>query len=112
LIGVSNIDHTDYKLLLMRKVAKEWNVAMNVVAFVHDGTANFKDVGDKNTWQDVNCAAHKLQLHISASMGTDKVTSHPTAKYVVSESWLVGHFVHSPTPVNELMKRQAVMMLI
>jgi len=55
-------------------VAQEWNVATKVIACVHDGAANIRDVGDRNNWLDVNCAVHKLQLCINTSIGTDKVT--------------------------------------
>ena len=42
-------------------------------------------------------------------MGIDKVSNHPIAKCVGAASHLVGHFVHSPMAVGELIKRQASM---
>ena len=90
-------------------VAKEWKIDNKVVACVHDGAANVKDVGARNKWLDVNCAAHKLQLCINSAMGTDKVSNHPIAKCVGAASRLVGHFSHSPMAVGELIKRQASM---
>jgi len=80
-----------------------------MVTCVHDGAANIKDVGDRNNWEDVHCAAHKLQLCINASMGTDRVSSHPIAKCVAAASHLVGHFSHSPMAAGELLKKQAAM---
>jgi len=74
------------------KVAQEWNVATKVIACVHDGTANIRDVGDRNNWLDVSCAAHKLQLCINTSMGTDKVTDHPIAKCVTAAAGLPDAF--------------------
>jgi len=41
---------------------------------------------------DVNCAVHKLQLCINTSMGTDKVTNHPTAKCVAAAAHLPDAF--------------------
>jgi len=74
------------------KVAQEWNVATKVIACVHDGAANIRDVSDRNNWLDVNCTAHKLQLCINTSMGTDKVTNHPTAKCIAATAPLPDTF--------------------
>jgi len=65
-------------------VAKDWNVSEKIVACVHDGAANVKDAGSRNNWTDVHCAAHKLQLCITTSMGMDKVSNHPISKCVCS----------------------------
>ena len=90
-------------------VANEWNVSEKIVACVHDGAANIRDAGGRNNWTDLHCAAHKLQLCITASMGMDKVSSHPISKCVSAAARLVGHFAHSPMAVGELMKKQAAM---
>lgn len=90
-------------------VADDWSIKNKVVACVHDGASNVKDVGNMNGWFDVQCAAHKLQLCINNAMGTHAVTNHPISKCVSAASRLVGHFSHSPMAVGELMKRQVSM---
>jgi len=76
----------------LNKVAHEWNVTTKVIACVHDGAANIRDVGDRNNWLDVSCAAHKLQRCINTSIGTDKVTKHPIAKCVAAAARLPDAF--------------------
>jgi len=73
-------------------VAQEWKVATKVIACVHDGATNIRDVGDRNNWLDVNCAAHKLQLCINTSMGTDKVTDDPIVKCIAAAARLPDAF--------------------
>jgi len=90
-------------------LASKWSITDKVVACVHDGAANIRECGGRNNWMDVNCAAHKLHLCVSASMGTDKVSNHPISKCVSAASRLVGHFAHSPMATTELMKRQSAM---
>ena len=87
-------------------MSDQWNISGKISACVHDGAANVKDVGQRNSWSDVTCAAHKLQLCVQSSMGTDKVTNNPIAKCVAAASQLVGHFAHSPMATSELNKRQ------
>jgi len=65
-------------------VAKDWNVSEKIVACIHDGAVNVKDAGACNSWTDIHCAAHKLQLCITTSMGTDKVSNHPISVCVCS----------------------------
>ena len=77
-------------------ISDQWDITTKISACMHDGTANVRDVGQHNCWSDVTCAAHKLQLCVQSSMGTDKVTSNPIAKCVAAASRLVGHFAHSP----------------
>jgi len=74
------------------KVAQEWNVATKVIACVHDGAANIRDVRDRNNWLDVNCTVHKLQLCTNTSMETDKVTNHPIAKCIAAAARLPDAF--------------------
>jgi len=90
-------------------VADQWSIKNKVVALVHDGASNVKEVGNLNGWYDVHCAAHKLQLCINYAVGTHAVTNHPISKCVSAASRLVGHFSHSPMAVGELMKRQVSM---
>jgi len=90
-------------------LAEKWAISDKVVACVHDGAANIKDAGERNKWTDVACAAHKLHLCVTTSMGIDKVTNNPVAKCVGAAARLVGHFAHSPMATTELMKRQATM---
>ena len=93
-------------------VAEQWNIDPKISACVscmHDDAANVKDVGHRNSWSDVTCVAHKLQLCVQSSMGTDKVTNNPIAECVAAVSRLVGHFAHSPMATAELNKRQVSM---
>jgi len=68
-------------------VAEQWNIDAKISACMHDGAANVKDVGHRNSWSDVTCAAHKLQLCVQSSMGTDKVTNNSIAK--CEAAWVV-----------------------
>lgn len=93
----------------LSKVARDWEIESKIFACVHDGAANCRDVGSRNKWTDLHCAAHKLQLCITGGLGLDKVSNHPIAKCVAAASRLVGHFSHSPMAVGELKKRQLSM---
>jgi len=93
----------------LAEIASQWEISDKISACVHDGAANIRDAGARNAWNDINCAAHKLQLCVNSSMGIDKVTNHPISKCVSAASRLVGHFGHSPMATGELMKRQQSM---
>ena len=102
--------HTaEYISQCLTKTTNEWTITDQVMAVVHDGASNIKEVGQRNTWKDVGCAAHKLHLVVSAALGIDKVTNTPISKCVAACSRLVGHFSHSALATSELMKRQRAM---
>ena len=102
--------HTvDYIAQCLKKTTDEWKISEQILAVVHDGAANIKEVGKVNEWTDIGCAAHKLHLVVSAALGIDKVTNTPVSKCVAACSRLVGHFSHSALATSELMKRQKAM---
>ena len=87
----------------------EWNISDQIPVVVHDGAANIKEVDQVNEWTDIGCAAHKLQLIVSAALAIDKVSNTPVSKCVAACTQLVGHFLHSALGTSELMKRQKTM---
>lgn len=102
--------HTsDYISQCLKKTTEEWNISDQILAVVHDGASNVKEVGKSNNWQDIGCAAHKLHLVVSAALGIDKVSNTPVSKCVAAGSRLVGHFSHSALATSELAKRQKAM---
>jgi hypothetical protein len=97
--------HTaDYISNLLKDAAADWNLTVSAV--VHDGAANVKETGAMCGWTDVHCAAHKLHLVVTGSLGNDKPTNTATSKLIGAASTLVKHFSHSPMATNALMKRQ------
>ena len=87
----------------------DWDITKQVLAVVHDGAANMKEAGNSNGWLDVGCAAHKLHLVVTSAMRIDKTANTAISRCVGAASRLVGHFSHSPTATNELLKRQRAM---
>ena len=98
-----------YILQCLTKTTDEWKITNQVMAVVHDGASNIKEVGQRNNWKDVGCATHKPHLVVSAALGIDKVTNTPISKCVALCSRLRGHFSHSALATSELMKRQRAM---
>ena len=102
--------HTaDYITQSLKQTADEWSIADQISVVVHDGAANVKEVGEANDWADVSCAAHKIHLVVSSSLGIDKVSNTAISKCVGAASRLVTHFHHSCLATTELLKRQKTM---
>ena len=102
--------HTaDYIAQCLKVTTDDWGITQRISTVVHDGAANIKEVGHINNWGDVYCAAHKLHLIVSSSLGVDKVNNNPISRCIGAASRLVGHFNHSCLATSELMKRQQSM---
>lgn len=94
------------------EVINDWSIYNKVVAVVHDNASNIKNIAQSinNSYIDVGCTAHTLQICINNSFGTNKAAStNPIARCINASSRLVGHFSHSTLATNELLKRQKVM---
>jgi len=100
---------SDYISQCLKKTMDEWNISDQILAVVHDGASNVKEIVKSNNWQDIGCAVHKLHHVVSAALGIDKVSNTPVSKCVAAGSRLVGHFSHSALATSELAKRQKAM---
>lgn len=91
---------------------EDWGIKKQVFAIVHDNASNIKNIASSKdeTYVDIGCAAHTLQICINDAMGTNKTTNHPISKTVNAASRLVSHFSHSTVANNELKKRQKNML--
>lgn len=104
--------HTaDYLANELENIIEEWGIRDTVVSIVHDNASNVKGVAKtiKESWIDIGCAAHTLQICINHAMGTNKVTNNFISRTVNAASRLVGHFHHSGLATQELLKRQETM---
>ena len=49
----------------------------------------------RNKWTDITCAAYKLHLCVTTSMGIHEVRNNPVVKCIAAAARLVRHFTHS-----------------
>ena len=101
----------------LKECGQSWGIEDKVMAIVHDGASNMKEVRAMNNWTDVGCAAHKLHLVVTSSLGMDKAlkSTSPSAsmpKCVAAASRLVGHFSHSPLATGQLESQQKSMSIV
>ena len=93
------------------QVTRSFNIGdEKVKAVVHDTAANAelsgKIMSESFGWENVDCAAHKLQLAVNEGLQIATI-----ARAIAAGRKLVGHFKHSALATAELKLRQAQMKL-
>ena len=97
------LEHISSKL---GEIARVWNISEKIVACVLDGVSNCKVAGAVNSWTDIHCAAHLINLAVTTATGTNKPSAKPIAKCVGDTSHLIKHFHYSPLATNFLVKKR------